>query len=46
MDVQTIAVVAAVLGALATVAYIGLGAAGIKILRDIRDGQRRRRNSH
>ncbi len=42
MDVQTIAVTAAVIGALATLAYIRLGAAGIQLLRDIRDERRAR----
>ncbi len=46
MDVQTIAVVATVLGILATATFVGMGAAGIKLLRDIRDKQWERRNAH
>jgi hypothetical protein len=43
MDTETIAVVAAGIGVVATVVYLALGFAGIRTLRDIRDGIRRRR---
>ena len=40
MDTQTIGLIAAVVGLIATVAYLVLGAIGVKTLREIRDQHR------
>lgn len=37
MDTQTIAVIAAILGGLATMVFIALAVAGVRALKDIRD---------
>ena len=37
MDIQTFAVIAAVIGFLATLIYLGLGFLGIRTLQDIRN---------
>jgi hypothetical protein len=42
MDTQTIAVIAAVIGFLVTLIYLGLGILGIRALKDIRDALMRR----
>lgn len=42
MDTQTIGVIAAGIGVIATVIYLTLGFLGIRTLKDIRDNLRRR----
>ncbi len=37
MDTQTIAMIAAGIGVVATIVYLALGVIGVKTLRDIRD---------
>ncbi len=37
MDIQTFAVIAAIVGFIATLIYLGLGLVGVKTLRDMRN---------
>lgn len=46
MDMETVAIIMAGIGVLATLAYLGLGTAILKTLRDIRQERRGRRDEH